>query len=248
MAHKPKKGLPFSMVLPVDLTPQLLARISNFDESIKSRYLKEVVMSKFVSRDTDPASVRRERAIAKWLATEKRNAETNERILATHEEYHILPHVPFATFVGWCRGFIRDRIGEVPPLEALFGSFSGGASTSRKRTRSHPAFKYTGKAHITSPCLDLYDILRDELCQWLSPLVEIPGPMKPVQDWMVDGVCRPAKHGPFKGPSRLLTAGIPPLETEVVSGNVLFTVPKKTDIDRVACKEPDINMFIQWPR
>jgi hypothetical protein len=26
---------------------------------------------------------------------------------------------------------------------------------------------------------------------------------------------------------------------------VLFTVPKKTDIDRVACKEPDLNMFIQ---
>jgi len=32
---------------------------------------------------------------------------------------------------------------------------------------------------------------------------------------------------------------------EIVSGNVLFTVPKKTDIDRVACKEPDLNMFLQ---
>jgi hypothetical protein len=32
---------------------------------------------------------------------------------------------------------------------------------------------------------------------------------------------------------------------KVVPGNVLFTVPKKTDIDRVACKEPDLNMFIQ---
>ena len=30
-----------------------------------------------------------------------------------------------------------------------------------------------------------------------------------------------------------------------VKGNVLFTVPKKTDIDRCACKEPDINMFLQ---
>lgn len=32
---------------------------------------------------------------------------------------------------------------------------------------------------------------------------------------------------------------------KVVSGNAFFTVPKKTDIDRVACKEPDLNMFLQ---
>jgi len=30
-----------------------------------------------------------------------------------------------------------------------------------------------------------------------------------------------------------------------VEGSVLFTVPKKTDIDRCACKEPDVNMFLQ---
>lgn len=30
-----------------------------------------------------------------------------------------------------------------------------------------------------------------------------------------------------------------------VEGAVLFTVPKKSDIDRCACKEPDINMFLQ---
>lgn len=30
-----------------------------------------------------------------------------------------------------------------------------------------------------------------------------------------------------------------------VEGAVLFTVPKKTDIDRCACKEPDVNMFLQ---
>lgn len=30
-----------------------------------------------------------------------------------------------------------------------------------------------------------------------------------------------------------------------VAGAKLFTVPKKTDIDRCACKEPDINMYLQ---
>jgi len=35
------------------------------------------------------------------------------------------------------------------------------------------------------------------------------------------------------------------VEPNVVEGNVLFTVPKNSDIDRVACKEPDLNMFFQ---
>jgi len=39
--------------------------------------------------------------------------------------------------------------------------------------------------------------------------------------------------------------GLADLEVIPVRGNVMFTVPKKTDIDRVACKEPDLNMFIQ---
>lgn len=32
---------------------------------------------------------------------------------------------------------------------------------------------------------------------------------------------------------------------EPFPGSMLFTVPKSTDIDRVACKEPEINMFLQ---
>jgi len=35
------------------------------------------------------------------------------------------------------------------------------------------------------------------------------------------------------------------LEPNFVEGNVLFTVPKNSEIDRVACKEPDLNMFLQ---
>lgn len=35
------------------------------------------------------------------------------------------------------------------------------------------------------------------------------------------------------------------LSLDVVPGNVLFTVPKNADIDRCACKEPDVNMFVQ---
>lgn len=39
--------------------------------------------------------------------------------------------------------------------------------------------------------------------------------------------------------------GNPGLDPRIVEGNVLFTVPKNSDIDRVACKEPDLNMFLQ---
>lgn len=35
------------------------------------------------------------------------------------------------------------------------------------------------------------------------------------------------------------------LDTTEVPGSVLFTVPKKSDIDRVACKEPEVNMLLQ---
>jgi len=35
------------------------------------------------------------------------------------------------------------------------------------------------------------------------------------------------------------------LEPRVVVGNVMFTVPKNAEIDRVAAKEPDLNMFFQ---
>lgn len=37
----------------------------------------------------------------------------------------------------------------------------------------------------------------------------------------------------------------PGLEPRIVAGNVMFTVPKNSDIDRCACKEPDLNMFLQ---
>lgn len=39
--------------------------------------------------------------------------------------------------------------------------------------------------------------------------------------------------------------GEPGVEPRFVSGNILFTVPKNSTIDRVACKEPDLNMFLQ---
>lgn len=194
--------------MPEGLSVEFVSRINSLPDTVKSRYLKDEIISKFVSSDTDAPLVRRQRAINKWLSVERDNEATNDRLILTPDSYPLMNQVPYGKFMSFCRSVIVSIIGETAPVEALIGSFSGGASTSRPRTESHPASKYLGKAHVTPRCLDLFkDILVDEMPGWLG-------------------------SGDY-------------LDYEVVPGNVLFTVPKKTDIDRVACKEPDINMFVQ---
>jgi len=193
--------------MPEGLTDEFKRRVLALRSFPKGDYLKSEFFSKFVSSDTDPAETRRLRAITKWLAVERDNEATNDRLFLTPEDFQILPRVSFGAFVSFCRDLISDIIGETAPVEALIGAFSGGASTSRSRASSYPASKYLGKAHVTARCLDLFEDISSEM----------PG-------WLADGTV---------------------LDYEIVPGNVMFTVPKKTDIDRCACKEPDLNMFIQ---
>jgi len=224
--------------LPDGLTEKFIEKILALRSSPKVDHLQAEFLTKFVSVDTAPAELRKSRAIEKWLATEVKNEQTNERILLTHEEYNILPRVTFARFVSYCQKLIVDTIGETVPEEALCGSFSGGASTSRQRTKSHPATKYLGKAHVTESAV-----------QWLEPLAQLlplwlgsdPGPVPESESvrgydsikpsWLIERASRSSFRELFSH--------------EIVPGNEMFTVPKNADIDRVACKEPDINMFIQ---
>lgn len=208
MEYRPRhRALARYTSVPASLTETLIQGIQALPDGRKYRYLKEQFLSKFVSNDTDPASVRRTRAISKWLATERENEATNHRILLTHGEYNILPRVSYDRFVSFCRDLIVQIIGDTVPEHALIGAFSGGASTSRKRTESNPAFKYLGKAHATSRCIEWLDTLREEMPIWLD--------------------------------------GGHDISYDIVAGNVLFTVPKNAEIDRCACKEPDVNMFMQ---
>ncbi|DAD50113.1 TPA_asm: RNA-directed RNA polymerase [ssRNA phage Gerhypos.3_19] len=193
--------------IPDDLTTQLVERISQLSPSVKTDYLRSELTSKYVSSLTDPPEVRRTRAINKWLATEAENEATNDRLFITPDTYQIMSRVSYSDFVCWCRDHIAGIIGDTAPIEALIGSFSGGASTSRPRTSSHPSSKFSGNLHVTEHCLGLFIDVVDEMPGWIN-----------------------AQN---------------PMTVEIVKGNVLFTVPKKTDIDRVACKEPDLNMFIQ---
>jgi hypothetical protein len=193
--------------VPESITSQLIEKINALPGGPKSDYLKSVYLEKFVSKDTAPSSLRRQTAINKWLSTERENEAANARLLFTHEEYNILPRVTFGTFVAKAQGIIEHVVGAVPTFDSLIGEFSGGASTSRKRTESHPASKYLGQADITRDALPVFQALLTEMPGWAS----------------------------FGDDIRL----------NIVPGNVLFTVPKNAEVDRVACKEPDINMFMQ---
>lgn len=153
--------------LPETVTSTILTLIHSLpDTSRKTQYLKEMVTSKFVSSETAPADVRRARAIAKWLATERENEATNVRLLLLEEDYNILPRVTWRSFRAHVRKLISDLIGDTVPLEAIFGGFSGGASTSKSRTSSHPALKYLGRADITSAAKWWFDLLLDESPLW----------------------------------------------------------------------------------
>lgn len=209
--RKPKYESYKGPVYPIDLTDQLRERLMALPGSVKTDYLKEQVFSKYVSRDTDPPALRKQRALTKWLATEAVNEETALRLLTTHEEYNILPRVPYRSFMRVCRDLIQEVLGgELPPSDVTLGSFSGGASTSRPRTSSQPANKYYGKAHVTAAAQDAFSrLVASEVPGWLT----------------AQSSCD--------------------LRVQDVPGNVMFTVPKKTDIDRVAAKEPDLNMYMQ---
>lgn len=194
--------------MPESLTQQFREKIEALSPSLKNDWLKSNYLSKYLSKTTDSAQLRRDRAIEKWLEIEEKNAATNERLFSTDAEFQILPRVTYAKFVDWTRRLIEETIGVMPLDDSLIGSFSGGASTSRSRTQSHPAQKYLGEAHATASALELFlSLFEDEMPGWATFADDI--------------------------------------KYKIVSGNVLFTVPKKTSIDRCACKEPDINMFLQ---
>jgi hypothetical protein len=196
-----------NFTLPDDLSLPLLQLIRRFRPNPRTDYLIDEVASKFVSTETDPPNVRRQRAINKWLATERENEATNERLMIIDPGYQILPGVTYESFMEKTRSIIVSLLGETVPEAVLYGQFSSGASTSRNRTSSHLSGKYVGKADVTTRALPYALDLLEASCVWSA----------------------------FRDP----------FDYRVIDSNVLFTVPKKIDIDRCACKEPDINMYLQ---
>lgn len=176
-------------------------------EGFSLRYQADSYLSKYISWDTDPPAVRRDRAIVKWLGVELRNSGTNTRLFNTDPIFNGIG-------TGWqvlthAQKLVRKVLGEEPPEDILSrGSFSSGASTSRGRMTGSLFTKFMGSKHSTFSCLKAFAKTASELETWF-----------------------------------LLDPGL--RDTRIVKGNVLFTVPKTAVIDRVAAKEPDLNIFCQ---
>lgn len=195
--------------LPEGLSELLIHEVANLPQtSRKAEYLQKEYLKKYVSSETDPADLRRSRAVEKWLEQELVNEVTTERLISTDPEFQILPGVQMSDFLEFARRVVTDLIGDTVPEAALIGGFSGGASTSRDRASGHPSLKYLGQAHVTHDAYQHIESVKDLVPGWAK--------------YWDEG-----------------------LEIVLVPGNVMFTVPKTTLIDRCACKEPDINMFLQ---
>lgn len=199
-------------VLSRNLTPEIskeLLSILAEDNSFESTYLSQQLLSKYTELDSASSRIRASRAIEKWLKTESTNEITNRRLAQLGESSgDLIPGVSIKRFLDKVSEIIATVLPSAPSLDLLYGGFSGGASTSKRRAQGHPALKFLDAADATPPAYFMWVFLK-EGTRWAD-------------HWCESG-----------------------LEPRFVEGNVLFTVPKNSEIDRVACKEPDINMFLQ---
>lgn len=179
---------------------QLLHHLLNTDDSFKTRYLGENILSKYCDpRTTSPAD-RRVGAIDKWLNTERRNARTNMRLMLLEPDFgwtkytHLLQRIRF---------LIRRVLGPLP-YDTIFSSgvHTNGASTRVKRHPNAALLKLVGEGELSPSAL---------------------------KHWLVAA-----------SNTRLSKQDL-----RFQESSTLFTVPKKSEIDRVACKEPEINMLLQ---
>ena len=177
----------------------------------RAHFLSEHMLSKYVEDGVGTTSdERRGAAIAKWLSVEERNGIFNNLIGDPNYEWsHALYGTGRTLFdvLEKAKEIVLSVIGAAPSLDLAHASYSGGASTSKRRVDGHPAIKFQGRADSTRYA------------------------------WKV---CRDL----FRG-TRYLDYIHTGLEPRMVDGSILFTVPKSSVIDRVACKEPDINVFLQ---
>jgi len=173
-----------------------LAQTGGFKES----YLRSEYLSKYNDPKGCSPAERRTAAIQKWMAAERINRVTNQRLFIGG---HDLGYAKSEKLLRIAASKIKSVLGSLDYPSCLFkGSHSGGASTRVQRSPSSMIEKYAGEAHVSSTCVK----------HWLQ----------------------------FASNSMLSDQVL-----TLTESSAMFTVPKATDIDRVACKEPEINMFLQ---
>ena len=173
-------------------------------------YLRDEFLSKFVMKGTSPATLSA-RAIDKMVSQDRRNAFTNLRLAKLNTHFGCCSAMQlFST----ARQIISEILGPYTHDVFSSGSFSSGASTSRRRESGAAWYKYNGEADVTTKAYNYALALIHSTPLWRTEVL---------------------KAG--------LRLGRSPIR--IVPGNAVFTVPKSSDIDRAAAKEPDLNMYLQ---
>lgn len=187
-------------------------------DAFRVSYLESSFLSKYADETLTPAALRASNAVTKWLSIESRNAKSNFRIsydectFTTKCADGVSTSFSSSEVMANARRIVADVIGIDPP-EDLFPRWSeltNGASTRIKRGPVALTEKFSGKAHVSSEAVHVFEADYLEKCDGLHYL------------WLECGNT-----------------------LELVDSSVMFTVPKSSEIDRVACKEPEVNMFLQ---
>ena len=174
-------------------------------EDFKWEYLLDSLLSKY-ARDSVSPSQRQQAAIDKMIVTERRCADLNKvGILQSGDSFSA---ERFNTVVLRAQDIVKDILGEFHYGIFEDAKFSSGASTSRRRAKGDPYFKYSSK---TIPL----DVTKDAYPYACALIRTTPA-------WARLGATM-----------------------KIVTGNGIFTVPKKTEIDRCCAKEPDLNLALQ---
>lgn len=181
---------------------QLLDELAN-EGGFKEQYQRDECFSKYCDQTTTSPTVRRDRAIKKWLDTEARNARTTSRIMFG---------LAFEQDFGWAtweqirtcaRELIERVLGPVVYPDVIqSGVYTNGASTRVRKSPSAALFKLAGEGHISTSAIK----------HWLA-----------------------AFSGTLMSSQTL----------SLMESSMLFTVPKTSEIDRAAAKEPECDMILQ---
>lgn len=142
--------------------------------------------------------------------------EMNQRTNIRLYGQYSLMGVDFHVFVEEVRAIVARVLGSVLDVDLSSASFTNGASVGVRRDGMARIQKLYGKQHLSSSAVKW----------WVGAF---SGTI------LGAGQCR-------ESATQILGLNLPITVTE---SSVLFTVPKKTEIDRCACKEPAGNALLQ---
>lgn len=150
--HRRTKRFSFNNDLPVGTSKRFideLLQIIGGMEGFAASYLRESILSKYCDSSTTPAAVRKDAAVTKWLAADRRNSITNQRLLFSEDKD--FGWASFSQILEKARALIKGVIGaKVPYPEVLnLSVFTNGASTRVNRSPMSSYEKLQGKVHIS---------------------------------------------------------------------------------------------------